>query len=188
LTVSQVNKAPKVSLSFQQRKVFIYDDIDEESSFEFVNCINKLIFLDEKIGEKKPVEILINSGGGIVYYGLTIISTIEQLKKMGYEVTTTNIGICASMAFVISVCGSKRECYEHSVYMYHDISSGSYGKLQTMKEDIQDLQKLKDMVDNIVIKYTNITEEDINNWCMRKLDRYFYLPEALELKISDFVK
>ena len=175
-------------MQYQQRKIFLYDDIDEESSFEFINCVNKLCFLDDKIGKREPIEILINSGGGIVYYGLTIISTIEQLKDMGYSVITTNMGICASMAFVISICGSKRYSYKYSTYMYHDISSSTYGKLQSMKEDIQDLCKMKEIVDNIVIKYTDIKLEDIHNWCERKIDKYFYIPEALELKISDGVK
>lgn len=188
LTISKTGNPPKVSMQYQQRKIFLYDDIDEESSFEFINCVNKLCFLDDKIGKREPIEILINSGGGIVYYGLTIISTIEQLKDMGYNVITTNMGICASMAFVISICGSKRYSYKYSTYMYHDISSSTYGKLQSMKEDIQDLCKMKEIVDNIVIKYTDIKLEDINNWCERKIDKYFYIPEALELKISDGVK
>ena len=180
-------KLPRVSLLYSQRKIVLYDDIDEDSAFEFTNCVNILIYLDNKLGEKKPIEILINSGGGLIYSGITIISLIEQLKKQGYEVTTVNTGICASMAFVISICGSKRCMYENAVYMYHDASSGTFGKLENMKDDVRDMQKLRDTLDEIVLRYTNVSKENIQEWHDRKFDRYFYKDEALSLKICDFV-
>lgn len=181
-------KESNVKMSYKLRKIYIYDSIDEDSSLSFVNCIDKFIDYDNRIGRREPIEILINSGGGLVYYGLTIISTIEKLKKMGYKITTTNIGICASMAFVISVCGDIRKSYNNSVYMYHDISTYLVGKSQEIKEEMENLEKLKRICDNIVINNTKITQEQIDDWCMRKIDKYFYSEDVIELGIVDIVE
>lgn len=185
---NQIFKPANVSMSYCQRQIIFYSDIDEESSYRFVDCVNRFISLDERTGEKRPIEILINSCGGAVYYGLTIISMIEKLKNMGYDVVTTNMGLCASMAFIISICGTQRKAFKYSVYMYHDISSVTGGKLEYMKEDVEELKKLKSVLDDIVLKYTNIEAGSISYWCNRKMDKYFYPEEALDLKIADIVE
>lgn len=175
-------------MSYQSRKIYFCDEINEESTFKFVNFIDRFLSMDEKIGCKEPIEIHINSVGGMVYYGLTIISTIERMKSLGYKIITYNIGLCASMAFPISLCGSERRTYEYSRYMYHDISCGFFGKLKQTEDDIIETRNLREEIDNIVIKYSKIKIEDIEDWRDRKLDKFFSSKLALELGIADVVE
>lgn len=181
-------RPPKVSLSLTQRKIMLCDIIDDESTYEFLSCVDKILEFDRKMNSQQPIEICINSGGGSVYHGFTIISKIEILKDMGYEVITTNIGMCFSMALFISLCGTKRKSYRFSRYMYHDISTVVYGKAQEIKEDLVECESLRKMGNDLIFKYSNIKEKDITNWIERKLDKYFSAEEALQLKICDIIE
>ena len=180
LDISSIKKLPKVSCSFSQRRIIFYDDIDEESAFEFINFINKIQFLDERLKTKEPIEIMISSYGGSVYSGFTIISTIEQLIDMGYNVITTNIGTCFSMGFAIFVAGKERRCYKYGRFMYHDILTAPQGKVQEIKEDIVECEKLLNYIDSIIVKNTNLEQDQLLYWRERKLDKYFSLDEAIE--------
>lgn len=163
------------------------DDVDDESAFEFMNCINRLLAFDEKMGEKKPIEIMINSCGGSVYHGFTIMSKIEELIDMGYHVITTNIGMCFSMAFDIFLCGSERRVYRYARFMYHDISTGIYGKLQEIKEDLKESEKLIEVSDKKITEVTNIKKEELSGWRERKIDKYFSATESIEYGIAEFI-
>ena len=184
MTISQLNKVPKVSLLYAQRKIMLHDVIDEDSSFEFMNCVNRLLYFDEKLGEKKPIEIMINSGGGSVYYGFTIMSKIEQLIDMGYHVITTNIGMCFSMAFAIFLCGKERIMYRYARCMYHDISTGIYGKAQEIREDLKECEELVNAIDKKIVEETSLTKKDLDEWKERKIDKYFSAYESLEYNIA----
>lgn len=175
---------PKVSISLSQRKILFCDYVDEDSAFEFMNCVNKLLAFDEKIGIKAPIEIMINSGGGSVYHGFTIMSKIEQLIDMGYYVITTNIGMCFSMAFSIFLCGKERRMYRYARCMYHDISTGIYGKAQEIREDLKECEELSKTIDKRIIEETSLTENDLKEWKERKIDKYFSAYESLELNIA----
>ena len=182
-----MNKMPKVSISLSQRKILFCDYVDEDSAFEFMNCVNKLLAFDEKIGIKAPIEIMINSGGGSVYHGFTIMSKIEQLIDMGYHVITTNIGMCFSMAFMIFICGNERRIYRYARCMYHDISTMVYGKLQEIREDLKESDELIGIIDKKVIEVTNLKKEELIGWRERKIDKYFSATESIEYGIADII-
>jgi ATP-dependent Clp protease protease subunit len=175
----------QVSLSIPQRKIYLCDDIDDETAYQFLTYVNKLLEFDERMGTKQPIEILINSNGGSVEQGFSIISIIHNLEQSGYEVITTNIGAAYSMGFLIAICGTKRKCYKYSRYMVHDISSGAIGKRQAMIEDIDECNALMEIINSLIIEKTNLTEEQLKYWLERKQDKYFSPKDALELGIVD---
>ena len=177
----------KANMALNQRKIFLYDGVDEDSIFECIYYLYRIIDIDEKLGEKRPVYIMVNSNGGNVYDCLTLISLIEKMKEDGYEIITVNMGRAFSAGFMISIVGSKRLAYRYSDYMVHDVSSFSYGKLQTMREDIEETERLRDKLYSIIVRYTNITREELEEWHIKKLDKFFNSEEALSLNIVDQV-
>lgn len=187
MDINPIGKTPKVSISLSQRKIMFCDVVDEDSTFEFMNCINKLLAFDEKMGDKKPVEIMINSCGGSVYHGLTIMSKIEELIDMGYHIITTNIGMCFSMAFMIFICGNERRIYRYARCMYHDISTMVYGKLQEIREDLKESDELIGIIDKKVVEVTNLKKEELIGWRERKIDKYFSATESIEYGIADII-
>lgn len=174
-------------LAFQNRKLMVYDDIDGSSIFRCIYALLRIRDVDKKIGTKEPIDILINSCGGSVYDGLSLISLIENMKEDGYQITTTNMGYALSMGFVISIVGSKRRCYRYATYMHHDVSFMNYGKLASMEENVESMKILRSRADNIVLKYTNMTQDMLDDILNRKLDKYFTAEEALNMGICDEV-
>ena len=175
----------KATMALNQRKIFLYDDVDENSIFECIYYLNRLENMDNKIGSKEPIYIMINSNGGNVYDCLSLISLIEKMKNEGYKIVTVNMGRAFSCGFLLSIVGSERVSYAYSDYMFHDISSIEYGKLNTMIEGIKEMKRLRDKLSGIVMKYTNITKDLLDLWYKNKTDKYFSAEEALEYGIAD---
>lgn len=175
----------KMSLALNQRKVFLLGEITEDSIFECMYYIYKIISIDKIIEEKLPIEIVVNSIGGSVYDGLSLISLIDQLIESGYNVKTVNVGKAFSMGFVISICGSERISYKYSRYMIHDISAGTIGTLDSMMKDIEEYNYLRNTVYDIISKKTKITIDQLSEWHEKKIDKFFSAEEALQFGLID---
>lgn len=184
---NQLQAQMEFSLAVSQRKLYINETITDESVFKYIYYLNKIVSIDKKNNSKEPIEIYINSNGGSVYDGLALISHIEFLKEQGYKIITINMGKAFSMAFLISLVGSERKAYRYSRYMYHEISGGIIGKYHEMLEDLNECAVLSDIVMDIVIKYSNITKEELKDIGERKQDKYFSAKELLDLKGVDLI-
>lgn len=92
----------------------------------------ELLYLDT-LG-KKRIQIWINSIGGVVMDGYSIASAIIKTKT---PVDTFNVGICASIAGVIFMCGRNRVAMDYSLLMIHKPSGGNDEKvLELMQESL----------------------------------------------------
>lgn len=92
----------------------------------------ELLYLDT-LG-KKRIQIWINSIGGVVMDGYSIASAI---LKTNTPVDTFNVGICASIAGVIFMCGRNRVAMDYSLLMIHKPSGGNDEKvLDLMQESL----------------------------------------------------
>lgn len=65
----------------------------------------------------KNLTLIINSFGGSVYEGLSIVSA---LKNSGMEITAKIEGYCASMAAIIAMTCDKIVMAEHGILMFHN--------------------------------------------------------------------
>jgi ATP-dependent protease ClpP protease subunit len=76
-------------------------------------------------GETDVIKIYINSPGGDVF---TTIQFMRALKETPANVVMSVEGVCASAATMIFLCGDSFEVSEHSMFMFHNYSSGVFGK------------------------------------------------------------
>lgn len=181
LQMNPMTHQMKFSLAMNQRKILIYDLVSEHSVLEGIYYLNKLRENDQRFHkeEKLPIEIQINTNGGLVEDGLTLISLIEQMKDEGYHIITTNIGRAYSMGFLLSICGSERRAYRYARYMYHDMSFGLIGSYKEFTDAVADMQILKGYIAEIVTKYTKLTNKELDDIEFMKVDRYF-TPQELK--------
>jgi ATP-dependent Clp protease protease subunit len=145
-------------------------------------AIAQLLFLDS-INET-PINIYINSGGGSVIDGLGVIDTMNFIKS---PISTTCIGMAASMGAVLLSCGEKdkRFVLPHSRVMVHQVSSVARGTLADMKIEIEQTERCKKDIYEILAKNTNKSIEEIEILCDR--DNWFIGQEAVDLGIADKV-
>lgn len=175
------------NMAINQRRILINDDIDDNISAEVQYYLYSIMELDKENGTKEPIEILIDSNGGSIESGLSMVSLIESMKDNGYKIITINAGKAYSMGFVLSIIGNERKSYRYSSYMFHDASSGTIGKVAEMEEQVEETKRLRSIVDNLVYKYTDITQQMIDDWHKRKIDKYFSVEDAKSLNIVDKV-
>lgn len=177
----------RISMALKQRKICLYDNVECDSIFECVYFLHRLIDIDLKVGKKEPIELLINTNGGSLEECLSLLSLIEQMKDDGYTIITTNTGKAYSAGFVLAISGTIRKSYRHARYMYHSLSAGSGGKLQTMIDDIEEFKIYQNKMVDIVSKYTAISPEKLRLYDKQKEDKYFSPVEMVELKGIDII-
>jgi ATP-dependent Clp protease protease subunit len=97
------------------------------------------------------IMVQINSGGGSVFEGQAIAAFI---KGTPYNVNTSILGLCASIATFIAMAGKTTSISKGSLFMIHNASGGAYG-------ESDDLRKTADLLDTIDDTLTNLYVDTI---------------------------
>jgi len=171
--------------ALRDRKVYFNSMVDRESVFKAIHLLDRIVSLDKKQGTKEDIEIVLDCEGGIIYFGLALISRILQLRENGYRIISTVNSISMSMGFIIGIVATHRRALKYSTLMMHQPSSGSWGKLQDMQEDIEETNRLWQIMKEITVKYTDITNEELEDIKQRKQDWYMDSNFALSKKCID---
>lgn len=164
----------------------LYDRIiymGEEFTEETCNLlIAQLLYLDNISHE--PIHIYINSPGGSVIDGLSVIDTINLIQSPVYTVCT---GLAASMAAILLSCGSKgnRSVLPHSRVMLHQVSAGMAGSYSDLEIELKQTERCKQDIYKILSKNLDKPYEEIEKLCDR--NNWFVGQEAVDLGIVDKV-
>ena len=145
-------------------------------------AIAQLLYLNSL--EERNINIYINSPGGSVVDGLGIIDTINFINS---DVSTTCIGMAASMGAVLLSCGKQgnRFVLPHSRVMIHQVSSSMKGTYSDMKIEFEQTERCKRDIYQILAKNMNKSYEEVEALCDR--NNWFIGAEAIELGIADKV-
>lgn len=175
----------KINSALRDRRIFINEDVSEESMFKACYLLDRLVELDKNDGVKRDIEIILDSYGGACYHGLSLISKMESMRDSGYKIITTVNSVAMSMGFMILLCGSDRRALKHSRIMCHQPSSATWGTLQDQQESVEETLALWIRLKDLIIKYTNITDEQLEDIKSRKYDWFMWSEEAIELGVID---
>lgn len=117
--------------------------------------IAQLLFLESE-DPKKEVRLYINSPGGSVTAGLAIIDTMSHIKN---PISTTCIGIAASMGATILSAGDKGKRYAlpNSEIMIHQVMGGVEGQASDIEISARHILATKDKLNKILAKNTGKT-------------------------------
>lgn len=151
---------------------------------DVANIINaQLLFLEST--NHNDITLFINSPGGSVYDGLSIIDVIDYIDA---PVSTTCVGMAASMGAVILSAGEKgkRSSLKHSKIMIHQPSS-STGHVQAadMKIAYEEMAKCEQTLYEMLAENTGKTFEEIKLACDR--DNWLRPFEAKEFGLIDTI-
>lgn len=164
----------------------LYDRIiymGEEFTPESCNLIvTQLLYLNNLSND--PIDIYINSSGGSVIDGLSVIDTINLIKS---PVNTICTGLAASMGAVLLSCGTKgnRAVLPHSRVMIHQVSSGMWGTFSDLEIELKQTERCKQDIYKILAENLNKPYEKIEKLCDR--NNWFIGQEAVDLGIVDKV-
>lgn len=109
----------------------------------------ELLYLDS-LG-KKRIQVWINSIGGMVMDGYNIASAILKTKT---PVDTYNVGMAASIAGVIFMCGRNRIAMDYSILMMHSPNGGTNDEV---------LNVMQNSLATVLSAKCNLTTEEISS-------------------------
>lgn len=164
------------------REIMIYQ-VDEELASGIELMIRFWNNIDAGIPavERKPIKIFIDSLGGSVTAGFTIIDAIKMSITPVYTIV---VGSAYSMGLEIAIAGHKRFCYKNATYLFHEGSIG-LGSVDAnkFKNFAEFYKKQIACSKEMIILHTNITEE----WYKEHQndDVWLFAEEAKELNMVD---
>jgi ATP-dependent Clp protease, protease subunit len=104
--------------------------------------------------EGHNVYLIISSGGGNVFEGLSIAAFMRTLP---ISITTHNIGQTDSIANVIFAAGSERYSNTHASFMFHGVSM-HYEKQDLIEAQLQEqAQQIKRLRESIAVAFSTYT-------------------------------
>ena len=161
------------------RIIFLSGEVTPES---MDTIVAQMLFLDSVSNE--DIHLYINSPGGSVYDGLELVSTMNFLNS---DVSTTVLGMAASMGAVISSSGAKgkRNSLPYSRVMLHQPSSQfGYSKFTDSKIALKEMESVRNDLYEVLSKNSGKPFDEIVNLCEQG-DKWLKGQEVIDLGFAD---
>ena len=164
----------------KDRIVFIVGGIDD---YVANLVVAQLLFLESE-DPKKDIYMYINSPGGVITSGLSILDTMNYLKC---DVSTVCFGQAASMGAVLLANGAdkKRFALPNSRVMIHQPLGGARGQATDIEIQAKEILTLKEKLNKILAEKTNQSLKKIASDTER--DYFMNAEEAVKYGLVDEV-
>ncbi len=162
----------------EERIVFLGTPINDEVAN---SIIAQLLFL-EKEDPKKDITFYVNSPGGQVSSTLAMYDTIQHIAP---DVSTVCLGMAASGAAVILMCGTKgkRFALKHSEIMIHQPLGGTEGQATDIAIHAEHIVRMKNLLNDLIADHTGQKIDKVKIDTER--DKFLTADEALEYGLID---
>jgi ATP-dependent Clp protease protease subunit len=162
----------------KERIVFVGTPINDQ----IANLtVAQLLYLESESSEK-PIQMYVNSPGGVIYSGLGVYDTMQYV---GAPVATICVGVAASMGAVLVAAGEEgqRACLPNSRIMIHQPMGGAEGQAADIEIQAEEIGWLKTRLYQILAHHTGKSFEQIEE----DADRNYWLSaeEAQEYGLID---
>jgi len=162
----------------KERIVFVGTPINDQ----IANLtVAQLLYLESESSEK-PIQMYVNSPGGVIYSGLGVYDTMQYV---GAPVATICVGVAASMGAVLVAAGEEgqRACLPNSRIMIHQPMGGAEGQATDIEIQAEEIGWLKERLYEILAHHTDQPFEQIED----DADRNYWMSaeEAQEYGLVD---
>ena len=175
----RINEMNVFSRLIQDRIVFLSGDVTPDTMDVIVA---QLLYLDSV--DNRDINLYINSGGGDCYSGMELVSVMNFINS---NVSTTVLGLAASMGAVIASSGEKGKRYAlpYSRFMIHQPSS-SFGRANftDAKIHLQEMESIRNDLYEVLAKNSDKDVAEIIKMCENG-DYWMKTDEAISLGFLD---
>ena len=164
----------------KDRIIFLGEEINDATASVVVA---QLLFLESE-DPGKDIHMYINSPGGSVTAGMAIYDTMNYIKC---DVSTTCIGMAASMGAFLLSCGAKGKRYAlpNAEIMIHQPLGGAQGQATEIQIAAEHILKTKKKLNQILADNSGKTLEEVEKDTDR--DNWLSADEAKEYGLIDEV-
>ena len=123
--------------------------------------VAQLLYLESESSEK-PIQMYVNSPGGVIYSGLGVYDTMQYV---GAPVQTICVGMAASMGAVLLAAGEdgQRAALPNARVMIHQPMGGTQGQASDIQIQAEEVGWLKQRLYQILAHHTDQSFEQIEN-------------------------
>ena len=176
------------SVSVRDNHIYFYGSVTTKNAVKINTSLKdiskRLLNLQNEYSvDNLKIYLHINSFGGSVFAGLSIIDTIISNP---IPVVSIIEGSAASAATLISVVCAERQIRPNSFMLIHQMSSGFWGKMEEIKDEYINLKKLTKKLKGIYKEHTTIDKEKLKG--LLKRDLWLDSKECLAYGLVDSVE
>jgi ATP-dependent Clp protease protease subunit len=166
------------SLLLRERIIFLGTPINDQIANLIVA---QLLYLNREDPERE-IQMYINCPGGIIYAGLAIYDTMQQIQA---PVSTFAVGVTASMGTVLLAAGAPGQRYAlpHATIHMHQAGGGAQGYTTDVEIQYREMKRQQDLLFGIISRHTGQTIEQIADDFER--DRWMDAEAAKEYGMVD---
>lgn len=128
----------------------------------------------------RPLEVIINSGGGDVFTGSEIYSMLKNHKG---HVTVKIVGVCASAASMVAMAGDTVEMSPTGLLMIHNAMGWTFGNTQEHEKQIKSLEEANDSIAKAYQNKTGLPLSEIRD--LMKEETWFSCDKAIKYGFVD---
>ena len=168
------------SLLLKERIIFVGSGINDQ----IANLIVAQLLFLEREGPDRRIQMYINSPGGVVYAGMAMYDTMQQIAS---PVSTVAVGITASFGTVLLTSGAAgmRMALPNATIHMHQPLGGAQGQASDIVIQAEEIVRLKKRLIDIFVHHTGKTAEEIERVTDR--DVYMTAQEATDFGLVDAI-
>jgi ATP-dependent Clp protease protease subunit len=154
------------SLLFKERIIFVGTPIDDQVA----NSVVAQLLVMSREDPERPIQMYINSPGGVIYSGLAIYDTMQMIPN---AISTVAVGVTASFGTVLLAAGKKGQRYAlpHATIHMHQPLGGAQGQASDIEIQAREILRLKSRLNEILASATGQPLETI----IKDTERDLYL-------------
>ncbi len=164
----------------KDRIIFVTGIID----VEMANIIVAQLLFLEKENPNEPIQMFINTPGGVITAGMAILDTMNYIKC---DISTIAVGLAASMGSILLANGKKgqRFALPNSKIHIHQPLGGVEGQASDIAIEAEEILKNRTVLYEFLAEKTGRDIKEIEKDADR--DKYFTAREAKEYGLIDKV-
>ena len=130
------------------------------------------------------IDLRINSVGGQVDTGIAIFNALKESKA---DITIYIDCLAASTASFIAACGRTVKMSRYARILIHKPSGGVWGNAAEIKQYLDQLQQIEDILCDIYSRRTKLSVDEIRSTYMDGVDHWITTADAVRLGFADEV-
>ena len=165
--------------------IYFYSEVNRDAIYELISLINeieeenKMLSFKMKI-EPIPIYLHISSYGGCVFSAFNVIDIIKACEVPIYSIIE---GCAASAGTLMSVVCTKRFIRPSSYMLIHQLSSGCWGKMCEIEDEVENLKDFMERIKSIYMENTNIPKKELTE--LLKHDLWLNSAKCMKYSLVD---
>lgn len=138
---------------------YFYDEVSKPSVLKLTQDMES--WAKNPLNKDQPIRIVMNSPGGSVFDGFSLMDEIAHLRREGHRVNIEDYGMAASAAGWIMQAADTRSIGANSWMLIHEPSSETSGKLSSIETDLHFGEQLENQFLQVFADRSKLSVEEI---------------------------